>query len=385
MDVVKRYDIDGVHFDDYFYPDRADSGADQDFPDEASWKKYLAGVSGARLSREDWRRENVNVFVERVHDSIKAAKPWVKFGISPRGIWRPGFPPQIKGLDAWAVCYADSRKWLASGWVDYFTPQLYWPIESKEQSFGALLKWWSQQNTKGRGLWPGLNATRANLWRPEEIPDQIRHARNQPGITGYVCYNAGSLFQNGSLSATLEQDINIQPALVPAQSWLHAGTPAKPGLFVSGFTSGNLRLWMGKPSRNPSPDGGSFRPAPAVPGHGNPSRHDSNEVHRNRATRCHCPHPDDPYGNASPAVVIERTPPGTSSPVARDENRVGNRPGPESGAAESLDISLRAGFTVARHPRPRARAALRRSCHRALRAGVLDVLSRRARQFHRLR
>ena len=250
MDVVKRYDIDGVHFDDYFYPDRRDSGADSDFPDEASWKKYLASASGARMSREDWRRENVNAFVERVYDSIKAVKPWVKFGISPRGIWRPGYPPQIKGMDAWGNVYADSRKWLANGWLDYFTPQLYWPIESKEQSFGALLKWWSQQNTKGRDLWPGLNATRANQWRPDEIPDQIRRARNQPGITGYVCYNASSLFRNESLSTTLEQEINVQPALVPALSWLHAGAPAKPALYLSGFTRGNLQLWMGKLSQD---------------------------------------------------------------------------------------------------------------------------------------
>src|SRR5882724_12073739 len=115
MDVVKRYDIDGVQFDDYFYPDP--TGLNREFPDEASWRKY--GVSG-KLSRADWRRENVNAFISRVYTSIKAAKPWVKFGVAPFGIWRPGEPAQITGFDAYASLYADSRKWLAEGWVDYF-------------------------------------------------------------------------------------------------------------------------------------------------------------------------------------------------------------------------------------------------------------------------
>jgi uncharacterized lipoprotein YddW (UPF0748 family) len=321
MDVVKRYDIDGVHFDDYFYPDRRDSGADSDFPDEASWRKYLASASGARMSREDWRRENVNAFVERVYDSIKAVKPWVKFGISPRGIWRPGYPPQIKGMDAWGNVYADSRKWLANGWLDYFTPQLYWPIESKEQSFGALLKWWSQQNTKGRDLWPGLNATRANQWRPDEIPDQIRRARNQPGITGYVCYNASSLFRNESLSTTLEQEINVQPALVPALSWLHAGAPAKPALYLSGFTRGNLQLWMGKLSQDAQSrwwllqtrSNGTWTSeilpsTTRVKSFGNEQPDVIALTLINR------------FGNASPVAVVEKKPPGAASPGARNEN-----------------------------------------------------------------
>ena len=97
MDVVKRYDVDGIHFDDYFYPYkvRSSSGGDLDFPDDASWQRY--GARG-KLSRDDWRRQNVNVFIERVYKSIKSAKPWVKFGVSPFGIWRPKYPPQIQGL-----------------------------------------------------------------------------------------------------------------------------------------------------------------------------------------------------------------------------------------------------------------------------------------------
>ena len=109
-------------------------------------------------NRDDWRRANVNQFVHSVYQSIKALKPWVKFGISPFGIWRPMNPLQIRGLDAYAKLYADSRLWLANGWLDYFAPQLYWAVEPPEQSFPALLNWWTQQNPKGRHLWPGLNA-----------------------------------------------------------------------------------------------------------------------------------------------------------------------------------------------------------------------------------
>src|ERR1043166_288889 len=184
MDVVRRYDIDGAHFDDYFYPypEKNASGGDLDFPDEPTWKRYT--LSG-RLSREDWRRDNVNVFIHRVYESIKASKPWVKFGISPFGIWRPGNPSQIKGFDAYAKLYADSRKWLASGSGDYLAPPLYWAIDSREQSFPALLKWWSEQNPTGRHLLAGLDSTKANgKWPPQEIVDQIRYTRRQAGAEG---------------------------------------------------------------------------------------------------------------------------------------------------------------------------------------------------------
>ncbi len=215
MDVVKRYDVDGIHFDDYFYPyeEKGADGREQDFPDEASWKKF--GANG-KLSRADWRRENVNQFVERVYKSIKAAKPWVKFGVSPFGIWRPGFPAQIRGYDAYEKIYADSRKWLVNGWVDYFAPQLYWAIEAKEQSFPVLLDWWTQQNPKGRGIYSGIAASSAGKWKPDEIPNQIRLMRQQNGANGYILYSLKSLQNNPSLSGKLHNDLNAQPALPPA-------------------------------------------------------------------------------------------------------------------------------------------------------------------------
>jgi uncharacterized lipoprotein YddW (UPF0748 family) len=232
LDVVKRYDIDGVHFDDYFYPDRADAGTEVDFPDEDSWRKY--GVTSG-LTRDDWRRHNVNIFMERTWFSIKALKPWVKFGVSPRGIWRPGNPPQIKGMDAYLNIYADSRKWLMNGWVDYFSPQLYWRIEPKEQSFPVLLEWWARQNVRHRHLWPGISAAYAQTqkWKPDEIPDQIRLMRKQSGVSGYLCYNTSSLLGNSALSATLENEINIQPALVPTSPWSGSSATGRPSVTLN--------------------------------------------------------------------------------------------------------------------------------------------------------
>jgi uncharacterized lipoprotein YddW (UPF0748 family) len=242
MDVVKRYDIDGVHFDDYFYPypETNAAGRQLDFPDDASWKKF-GERSG--LSRDEWRRENVNAFIERVYHSIKAAKPWVKFGISPFGIWRPQNPPQIKGFDAYAKLHADSRKWLENGWLDYLAPQLYWSIDSKEQSFPALLNWWSQQNPKDRHLWPGLDVVKANQWKPDEIPNQILLVRKQSGAAGYIFYNAGSLMHNAALTHVLEQEINAQPALIPASPWLGSEPAAKPNVSTSGATDDLKLSW----------------------------------------------------------------------------------------------------------------------------------------------
>ncbi len=234
MDVVRRYDIDGVHFDDYFYPypETNGSSGDPDFPDGPTWRRYALG---GRLSREDWRRENVNVFIHRVYESIKAAKPWVKFGISPFGIWRPGSPPQIKGFDAFAKLYADSRKWLANAWVDYLAPQLYWAIDSREQSFPALLKWWSEQNPTGRHLLAGLDSTKANgKWPPQEIVDQIRLTRRQAGADGHIHWDMMSLRRNGALASALAREVYLQPALVPASPWLGNAPEARPELTAHG-------------------------------------------------------------------------------------------------------------------------------------------------------
>lgn len=154
MDIVNRYDIDGIHFDDYFYPYPSYNG-DQDFPDEKSYQQYLSNKG--TLSKGDWRRASVNTLIENVYKEIKSSKPYVKFGISPFGIWRPGFPSSIKGFDQYEKLYADAKLWLNKGWIDYFTPQLYWPSYKLNMSFPVLLGWWQEENTHQRHLWPGIN------------------------------------------------------------------------------------------------------------------------------------------------------------------------------------------------------------------------------------
>jgi len=264
MDVVRRYDVDGVHFDDYFYPYKeSEGGKEIDFPDEASWKRF--GADG-KLNRDDWRRENVNRFVRRVYESIKATKPWVKFGVSPFGIWRPGNPPPIKGFDAFAELYADSRKWLANGWLDYLAPQLYWAIEPKEQSFPVLLHWWDEQNPKKRHVWPGLNTTRVRgrggasesarssgpgngnvrrreSWPPDETINQIMLAKRQPVSAGHVHWNISSLMRNPDLGAALARGVYAEPALIPACEWLEARPPTKPRLSVAAGNASAKLSW----------------------------------------------------------------------------------------------------------------------------------------------
>lgn len=242
-DVVKRYDVDGVHFDDYFYPyrEKGPDGKDLDFPDAASWQKF--GVASG-LSRADWRRENVNTFVQRVYKTIKSAKPWVKFGISPFGIWRPGHPNQIQGLDAYEALYADARKWLMHGWVDYFAPQIYWRIDPPQQSFPVLLEWWVAQNKPNRHLWPGMNTASATTtpWARDEIPRQIGIARKQSGVTGHLHWNMKNLSRNRELNETLARGLYTEPALIPASPWLGSTPPARPSLHAAEKSGGAVKI-----------------------------------------------------------------------------------------------------------------------------------------------
>jgi uncharacterized lipoprotein YddW (UPF0748 family) len=244
MDVVRRYDIDGVHFDDYFYPyqEKDSAGATIEFPDDSSWRKY-GGKSG--LNRPDWRRENVNQFIQRAYVSVHGLKPWVKFGLSPFGIWRPGNPAPIRGLDAYDKLYADARKWLVNGWMDYCAPQLYWPIEPKAQSFTTLLDWWRAQNPTGRHIWPGLNSMKvgASGWNPSEIVSQIQVVRSRERLPGEIHWSIGALTADHSdLGATLARQCYAQPALVPSCSWLAASRPSQPRVAISDAPGGKLRL-----------------------------------------------------------------------------------------------------------------------------------------------
>ncbi len=252
LDVVKRYDVDGIHFDDYFYPykERDAAGKEIPFPDDPSWEKYGKKTG---LTRDDWRRRNVDVFIERVYRSVKSAKPWVKFGISPFGIWRPKTPPQIQGLDAYTELYADSRKWIQSGWVDYFVPQLYWAIEPPAQSFPVLLDWWTDQNLKDRHVLAGMDVTKVpRAWHPGEIISQINLTRREKGASGHVLWNMRSLMRNADLRSALLKEVYQQPALTPALAWVDHATPGTPQLKLAGVGPSFQASWKavgGKPTR----------------------------------------------------------------------------------------------------------------------------------------
>lgn len=224
LDVVKRYDVDGVHLDDYFYPYPENDAAGKriPFPDDDTWAEYTR--SGGKLSRDDWRRDAVNRFVEKLYRETKAAKPWVKVGISPFGIARPGMPKGITGFDQYATLFADAKLWLNEGWVDYFTPQLYWPIAQEKQSFPKLLHWWIGENKKGRHLWPGLYTSRVTGkpkgWPAQEVVNQVKLVRQSDGSTGVIHFSMKALMHNTGGIADAMQELYQEPALVPETPWL---------------------------------------------------------------------------------------------------------------------------------------------------------------------
>ena len=227
MDLIERYDLDGIHFDDYFYPyDSYNNG--EDFPDDKSWSAYQN--SGGKLARADWRRDHVNDFIENLYKKIKAEKPAVKFGLSPFGIWRPGFPKSVTGYDQYDKLYADAKLWLNKGWIDYYTPQLYWKINTEGQSFPVLLGWWGSQNFKNRHLWPGINVglggDEKNI---DETINQIMITRGMmPKSPGVVHWSIGPLVKHPELLKAISEGPYQKPALVPASPWLDSTVPESP-------------------------------------------------------------------------------------------------------------------------------------------------------------
>lgn len=240
MDVVKRYDIDGVHFDDYFYP-----YSNIEFPDDPSWQAYQE--SGGTLSRNDWRRAAVNAFIQRVYAGIKAEKYWVKFGLSPFGIWRPGHPASIQGYDQYDKLFADAKLWLNKGWIDYWTPQLYWPTRKIPQSFPVLLGWWAQENTHNRNLWPGLYTSKIKDEAAAlENFSQIMITRGMlPQSPGNIHFSMKALQQNfGGIATILREGPYGKPVLIPPSPWLDDQAPAAPLVEIDP-RSGKLHInWL---------------------------------------------------------------------------------------------------------------------------------------------
>lgn len=235
MDVVRRYDIDGVHLDDYFYP----------YP--SGNLRFQDGKTPAQ------RRAYVDQFVQTLYSSVKKEKPWVRVGISPFGIWRPGVPAGIEaGVDSYEHLAADSRKWLRNGWVDYLAPQLYWRISPQKQSFPKLLEWWRQQGS--RPVWPGIATSRIGSsedpGRPAtEIVNQIDLTRKiGRNWNGHIHWSMNSLMTNrGGINNRLANTYT-QPAAVPPMPWVSKRAPASPG--VGGSVNGNETLVRWEPCGN---------------------------------------------------------------------------------------------------------------------------------------
>jgi uncharacterized lipoprotein YddW (UPF0748 family) len=236
-DVVKRYDVDGVHFDDYFYPyaETDASGAKIEFPDDANWQKYTN--SRGKLTRDDWRRKNVNDFIEAVGREIKRIKPEILYGISPFGIWQPVPEKYIAGLNAYAELYADSRKWLQDGTIDYLVPQLYWETARKGQSFPVLLDWWKSQNTKNRHIWTGIATYRIGSnadFTAEEIANQIKLTERSPETRGAVHFSFKSLRNDtGGIQKILSETVYANDALIPQSGWIKTGKPLAPKVKIT--------------------------------------------------------------------------------------------------------------------------------------------------------
>ncbi len=238
LDVVRRYDVDGVHLDDYFYPYPEAEG---EFPDRSDPER---------------RRENINTFVRELYRQVKAAKPWVKVGISPSGIWRSGMPRGVSGTGSYDALFADSRKWLASGWLDYFAPQLYWRIRDEDHSYAVLLNWWAGQNRLHRHLWPGVFTSKVDEgWPAKEILDQLNLTHEVPGVQGNIHFSMKPLLENrDGIADKLRRDEYVEPALVPASPWLSGKFPSPPRLtvrprgaerfVVTWQTTGAERAWL---------------------------------------------------------------------------------------------------------------------------------------------
>jgi uncharacterized lipoprotein YddW (UPF0748 family) len=225
-DIVKRYDVDAIHMDDYFYPYRI---AGKEFPDEASYRK-----SGTSLSKDDWRRSNVDSIIAMLNAAIKIEKPWVKFGISPFSVWR-NKDQDPEGSDSKAAqtnyddLYANILLWLKKGWIDYVAPQLYLEIGNSKIAYEKLLDWWSK-HSYGRHLYIGQGIyrsdERSSAWKnPKELPNQIQLLRKYPDVQGSIYFSSKSFDRNpNGWNDSLRNNYYREPAMIPPMEWL----PTKP-------------------------------------------------------------------------------------------------------------------------------------------------------------
>ena len=231
MDVVHRYNIDGVHLDDYFYP----------YPPHHN-------VADGRTPAQ--RRAAIDAFVQELYQQVKQVKPHVRVGISPFGIWQPGFPEQVQaGVNAYEDLACDARKWLARGWVDYLSPQLYWRCEGP-QSFPALMQWWSSINPS-RPVWPGIASVRIDSKedpgrKASEIGRQIAYSRQLARQScGQLFWSWKSLGTNRGGVQKVLAGCYKSLALPPAMPWSGSTRPERPHVQAQDTGNGCTLTWQG--------------------------------------------------------------------------------------------------------------------------------------------
>lgn len=235
-DLLNRYDVDGLHFDDYFYP--YPDAQQNPFPDSTQFNAYRS--DGGTMNLGDWRRDNVNTLVREVMQIVTTDHPQVRFGISPFGIWRSNMP--VPGLDAYATIYCDAPTWMANGWVDYLAPQLYW-LESSAQKYSTLATWWAQRNMGGRHLFPGhaLYQLSGANWPLNEIDNQVTFTRTlrAQGARGDIHFRALQVLANTKgVTDLFRTDLYAKPALPPVLPRAGASVaPAVPFVSVVGGSS----------------------------------------------------------------------------------------------------------------------------------------------------
>jgi len=254
IETVKHYDLDAVHFDDYFYPYRI---AGEVFPDSCSYAAYGAGYD----SVDDWRRSNVDFFVQELHKRIRSEKPHVKFGISPFGVWRnkdrdPEGSETQAGQTNYDDLYADVLRWLREGWIDYVTPQLYWHIGFKVADYSVLLDWWSR-HTYGKHLYIGQAAYRigGKGWEdPQELTNQVALNRTYDEVKGSMYFSARTFLQDKlGINAGMKM-MHRYPALIPSMDWIDANPPPAPVVeHLSGSQGSGVSLtWADVPNSDAS-------------------------------------------------------------------------------------------------------------------------------------
>ena len=229
-DIVSRYDVDAIHMDDYFYPYPAKG---MDFPDDASFARYGGGFT----NRADWRRRNVNILIQKIHETIRGLKPWVKFGISPFGIYRneknDPLGSKTNGLQNYDDLYADVLLWARNGWVDYNIPQIYWQIGHPAADYETLVKWWAK-NTENRPLFIGQSVMNtiqnADPKNPSmnQLPRKMALERAYQTIGGSCQWPASAVVENaGKYRDALVQEYHKYPALVPVFDFMDDKAPGK--------------------------------------------------------------------------------------------------------------------------------------------------------------